>query len=202
VLAGLRKLKHASASPQLSLSAQIADLSARVAACEERLGCSTPAQHGASGDSEPLRSRVAELGRRVGEIFGKRKDLQDFERNMDALDDWLQVEHAGASHVLLHRSAKRSYVAQHADQLRGFASLLREVEALEKYINPASLRELPAHGDRLRRVEANSALAVASAMQLHEQVANMAEDYHRTVIGLNEQMLHWDRLLSEKAGSG
>ncbi|CAE7608462.1 nek3 [Symbiodinium sp. CCMP2456] len=117
---------------------------------------------------------------------------------VESLDSWLKSEHASGSHILLHANTKKNYVVQHADQLQDFAQQLREVEALESYVNTPSLRELPGHGGRLRRAEATSAVAVGSAMQLYDQVSKLAEEYHHTMTQLNEQMLSWDKMLSDK----
>mmetsp|Transcript_81484 Transcript_81484/g.143902 ORF Transcript_81484/g.143902 Transcript_81484/m.143902 type:complete len:189 (+) Transcript_81484:81-647(+) len=178
------------------VSAHISDLSDRLAACEAQVGRLKPA-YGARGVSS-VQARVKELQRRVDEIYNRERKLPELERGVDALDEWLKAEHADASHVLLHRSAKRNFVVQHTDQLLDFAHSLKEVDACRQFINPPSLRELPSYAERLRAAEAKGTLAVGSAMQLHEQVGKLAEDYHHTMTSLNEQLLRWDALLSEK----
>eukprot|EP00930_Biecheleria_cincta_P080445 TRINITY_DN68698_c0_g1_i1.p1 TRINITY_DN68698_c0_g1~~TRINITY_DN68698_c0_g1_i1.p1 ORF type:complete len:199 (+),score=51.20 TRINITY_DN68698_c0_g1_i1:39-635(+) len=185
---------------QLPVSLQLADLSERLAACEAQLGHAPAAANKScrDGKDQPLLQRITLLTRRVDEIFKRDKKLQDFERNAEALDDWLKAEHASVSHVLLHRGAKRNYVVQHAEQLQDFARSLQEVEANQQYINPPSLRDMPLYADRLRRVEASSTLAVGSATELHDQVARLAEEYHNSITAINHQLLHWDRLLTEK----
>ncbi|CAJ1417837.1 unnamed protein product [Effrenium voratum] len=176
----------------LPLSAQIQNLTERVAACEAQLG------HGAPN----LRKRLGDLARKVEDIFKQNPKLQDLERNLENLDEWLKAEHAGASQILLHASTKRNYVVQHAGQLQEFAQRLREVEALESYVNTPSLQELPTYGPRLRKAEATSAVMVGAAVQLNDQVGRLAEDYHQAMSSLNEQLLMWDKLLSEKIGTG
>lgn len=150
-------------------------------------------------------ARVAELKRKLDEIGKSSKlmpKLQELEHSMDQLEDWLHTEHAGASQILLHSSTKKSYVVQHAQQLQDFARQLKEVEALESYVNTPSLRELPAYGERLRAADAKSAVLVGSAMQLHEEVGRLAEDYYQAMTALNDQMSLWDQLLSDKIGTG
>lgn len=195
----------------LPLAAQIRDLSERIAACERQLGdCSqspAPSSSRAKGVTAPvtLHARVAELNRKLEEIFKSSKSspkLQELEQGLDELEDWLQAQHAGTSQILLHASTKKNYVVQHAQQLQDFAKELKEVEALESYVNTPSLRELPAYGDRLRKVDANSAVMVGSAAALHDQVGRLAEDYYAAMTSLNEQLLSWDRLLQEKIGTG
>eukprot|EP00435_Cladocopium_sp_Y103_P075362 s168_g56.t2 len=132
----------------LPLSAQIRDLSERIAACERQLGdCSqSPAPSSPSrakggpsaGVTAPvtLHARVAELNRKLEEIFKSSKSapkFQELEQGLDQLEDWLQAQHAGTSQILLHASTKKNYVVQHAQQLQDFAKELKEVEALESY---------------------------------------------------------------------
>lgn len=199
----------------LPLSAQIRDLSERIAACERQLGdCSqspaptSPSRAKGSPSSVTavtLHARVAELNRKLEEIFKSSKSspkFQELEQGLDQLEDWLQAQHAGAAQILLHASTKKNYVVQHAQQLQEFAKELKEVEALESYVNTPSLRELPAYGDRLRKVDANSAVMVGSAAALHDQVGRLAEDYYAAMTSLNDQLLSWDRLLQEKIGTG
>lgn len=179
----------------LSLSSQIAGLSQRLAVCEFRLGTS------ASTSEQPhvaVSERIAELGSRVNDFFQRDKKLTDFEQSVDMVEGWLQAEHASVSRVVMHQHAKRNYVLQHTSQLQDFATCLAEVERLEQYINPVELRELPKCGEQLRSIEAKSAVTINGAMRLHEEVAEMADNYHKTIIALNEQLLHWDNLLSAK----
>mmetsp|Transcript_100541 Transcript_100541/g.224641 ORF Transcript_100541/g.224641 Transcript_100541/m.224641 type:complete len:185 (+) Transcript_100541:70-624(+) len=180
---------------QAPLSGQIADLSQRVAACEAQLGASSS---GAEASKESVRSRVTALTRRVDDIFQHEKTFVDYERNVDALEGWLRVEHASASHVLFHNNAKLNYVVQHAEQLQEFSKSLRQVESLEQYINPPVMQELPKYSEQLRRIEANSAVAVGGAMKLHDDVARLAEDYHKTMMAINAQLLEWDSKLASK----
>eukprot|EP00931_Biecheleriopsis_adriatica_P007409 TRINITY_DN108698_c0_g1_i1.p1 TRINITY_DN108698_c0_g1~~TRINITY_DN108698_c0_g1_i1.p1 ORF type:complete len:199 (+),score=49.22 TRINITY_DN108698_c0_g1_i1:83-679(+) len=181
-----------SASPTPPVWLQLADLSDRVAACEAQVGTSRRA------NEVPLQQRVAALTQRVDDMFKQDRRLLEAERGLGSLDGWLKAEHASASNVLLHRSTKGHYVVQHSEQLQEFARSLREVEALQGYINPPSLRELPAHGQRLQRLEATSTVSVGRAMQLHEQVNGLAQEYHQTITSLNDQLLLWNKLLSEK----
>merc|ERR1712032_1637591 len=140
----------------------------------------------------------AQLTRQVDDIFQRDKRFLDYERNADALEGWLQAEHASASHVLLHNNAKMNYVVQHAEQLEEFSRSLRQVECLEQFINPPAMQELPKHSDQLQRIEAKSVVTAGSAIKLHEDVSRLAEDYHQTMVALNAQLLHWDRLLSSE----
>jgi len=125
----------------------------------------------------------------------REKKLADFERSFNALEGWLQAEHASASQVLLHNNAKLNYVAQHARHLQDFANFLAQIQSLEEYINPPAMKELPKHSERLLQVEASSATTVGLAVDLHSTVAQIAEDYHKTMVGVNSQLLQWDRLL-------
>ncbi|CAK9032060.1 unnamed protein product [Durusdinium trenchii] len=199
----------------------ITDLSERIAACEQQLGVS-PSSPSSAPAQPRAHARVAELKRKLDEIGKSSKlmpKLQELEHSMDQLEDWLHTEHAGASQILLHSSTKKSYVVQHAQQLQDFARQLKEVEALESYaaeqprksgssakllflVNTPSLRELPAYGERLRAADAKSAVLVGSAMQLHEEVGRLAEDYYQAMTALNDQMSLWDQLLSDKIGTG
>lgn len=146
-----------------------------------------------------IAERVTALSRRVDGVYARDKRLLDLERGLAQLDGWLHVEQASAASVLQRSMARRRYVAEHAAPLREFARTLRDVEALEQYVNPPAMREMLKHGDRLRRVEASSAVAASAAMQLHDQVAKVAEEYYQAMTGLDAQILHWNQLLGSTA---
>mmetsp|Transcript_6291 Transcript_6291/g.17669 ORF Transcript_6291/g.17669 Transcript_6291/m.17669 type:complete len:197 (+) Transcript_6291:36-626(+) len=191
-------------SNQTSLSGQIADLTQRVAACEAHLGapCADGPSRLPTGSHEPSKASlagcVAKLASKVDAVFKQEKQLVEFEKSMDSMEEWLQSEHASASHVVLHRNAKRNYVVQHAEQLQDFAKSLSEVESLRQYINPPYMQELPKHSEQLRKIDGKSVVTMGCAMKLHEQVAQISEEYHKTIVALNSQLLKWDSALSSK----
>lgn len=184
------------------LSTEIADLSRRVKACEDFVG--TPAAEGSrrtppdGGGKEPICGRVDSLERKVDDIFAGDADLSAFEEGLGALEAWLESEHAQTSRVVLHGAAKRSYVVQQSEQLQEAARVLRQVEGLEKHMKITALQELPQHEDKLRRIEVRSAVTSGSALKLHEHVAHLAEDYHKTIVSLNDQLLQWNGLFNQK----
>jgi len=173
---------------------QLEDLSRRVAECEARLGVAAGAT---PSKGQTMNEKVSEMTRKVNDIFQRERKLVDFERGIDSLEGWLHAEHASVSRVVMHSSAKRNYVLQHSQQLEEFVKMLQQVESLEQFINPVSIQEMPKYNDQLRSIEAKSAVTVGSAMQLYDNVSTMAEDYHKTMLALNSQLLAWDKLLSK-----
>lgn len=192
------RLQHAMAMGSLPTATRIAVLGKRVAACEERLG--GPAL--ASAVLEPsLCSQLDDLTSKVDDACGQDKSLAEYQGQMKVLREWLQQEHAQDSHVLLHRDAKQIYVVQHAEFLDEFSQSVRKLQELESCIESPTLDELPNHSARLQRLEASSISAAGNATQLHGQVTQLAEDYHRAMVTLNAQLLQWDALLTERPKS-
>jgi len=138
----------------------------------------------------------AEVSKKVDAIYNRDKKLQELERNLGNLEVWTTTEPSQALSMLRQEKAKRKYVAQHEHYLRDFTRVLAEVQRLESCINPPGLQDIPACNERLRRLEARSALAVGAAVRLHDHVAQVAEEYHKTMVALNDQLLRWDTLVS------
>lgn len=146
--------------------------------------------------------RVVDMYKKVDVIFQKDKKLLELERGVEALEVWTHTEPSAAASVLRQERAKRRHVAEHAGQLKDFAQVLAEVKRLQPSINAPYLQELPACAERLKRLEARSAVAVGSAARLHDQVAKLAEQYHQAMLAVSAQMLRWDGLLSAGSATG
>mmetsp|Transcript_110469 Transcript_110469/g.323159 ORF Transcript_110469/g.323159 Transcript_110469/m.323159 type:complete len:184 (-) Transcript_110469:11-562(-) len=171
-------------------AAQLAALDRRVAVSERRLGVAT--------EGATVSERLADLQKRVEEVFGQDTALQGFEQGMEALNAWLEEERAATSRVLMHAATKRNFVVQQAAQLQEIVRLLEQVQRLERFAGEPAPAELGGQGERLRRIEARSAATAGSAIGLHQHVTQVAEDYHKTIVSLNAQLLHWDQVLSRR----
>lgn len=158
----------------------------------------TPISAVKSQSSGTLSSRVMELQKKVDQIFQRDNKLTDLDNRLQALEAWIYIEPSSAERMLQHERAKRRYVLQHARHLRDFNRILAEINRMEPCINPLSLQELPACTERLRRLEARSAIAVNSVMHLHTHVSHLTEDYHKAMVAVNEQMLRWNSMLAAK----
>jgi len=143
-----------------------------------------------------MHQRIAEVSKKVDAIYNRDKKLQELERNLGNLEVWTTTEPSQALSMLRQEKAKRKYVAQHEHYLRDFTRVLAEVQRLESCINPPGLQEIPTCNERLRRLETRSKLAVGAAVRLHDHVAQVAEEYHKTMVALNDQLLRWDTLVS------
>lgn len=143
-----------------------------------------------------LSQRVMEVHRKVDQIF-RDKALLELESRLQAMETWLYIDPSGAESLLQQERAKRRYILQHANHLRDFNRVLAEINRMEPCINPLSLQELPSCDDRLRRLEARNAVAVNSVMRLHTHVSQVAEEYHKAMVAVNEQMMRWNTLLSK-----
>mmetsp|Transcript_23273 Transcript_23273/g.51083 ORF Transcript_23273/g.51083 Transcript_23273/m.51083 type:complete len:441 (-) Transcript_23273:248-1570(-) len=158
----------------------------------------TPVGAVMSQTSGTMQQRIAEVSKKVDSFFAKDKKLLELEKHVANVEAWSHTEPSQTISLLRQDWAKRRYVANHEQHLREFTKVLADVSRMQSCINPPGLQEIPSCNERLRRLEARSAVAVGTACKLHESVAKVAEDYHKAMIGLNEQLLKWDTLLESK----
>mmetsp|Transcript_163139 Transcript_163139/g.523139 ORF Transcript_163139/g.523139 Transcript_163139/m.523139 type:complete len:192 (+) Transcript_163139:104-679(+) len=182
----------------VALSSNVAELCNRVSSCELRLGVAPSAPAGEEAKEGPISDRVDALAKEVNELFENDAELTSFENQMGALASWMEVEHSATSHLVLNNIVKRNYVIQRSDRLREIGKHFGEIHAMEEHMRPPVFEELPKHSEQLHNVEVSSAVTVGSAIKLHEHVSRLAEDYHKTVMGLNSQLLVWSRMFDRK----
>jgi hypothetical protein len=144
-----------------------------------------------------IHASIADLSKKVQTIYQRERLFVNFERGTRQVTDFLQAEHSSVHSIVQRDAARRSYVLKHAARAREFADTLSEIEKLTPHINPPHLEDLPMLDERLRRLEAGSALIADSSSRLHGHVAKLAHDYHNAIVGLNAQMLSWSRLLDD-----
>mmetsp|Transcript_50277 Transcript_50277/g.101160 ORF Transcript_50277/g.101160 Transcript_50277/m.101160 type:complete len:120 (-) Transcript_50277:120-479(-) len=71
------------------------------------------------------------------------------------------------------------------------------------HLHARSVSTSPLFKEGSRRPSAGTRRCWASsaawrAWRLHQHVSQVAEDYHKTVVSLNAQLLHWDKTLSRR----
>ncbi|CAK0841552.1 unnamed protein product [Prorocentrum cordatum] len=146
-------------------------------------------------------SRVKDAYKSVSAIF-EQEHLKRLEGLVAAVEDpWLTMNGAGApaaEEQLLHLAARWAHIAQHGEQLRGFAGALAEIEQSQSSINYPELQQAPSNSLRLQRLEARGALLARAAAKLHEDVSTVAEDYHSAMTELSAQFLAWDAALERR----
>lgn len=145
-----------------------------------------------------MEQRIEEVTKKVDAIFTRDKKLLELERHLGHTEVWSHTEPSQMVSLLCQDFAKRQYIANHEQHLRDFTKGLADVNRMEFCINPPGLQEIPSCNERLRRLEARSAVATGTACRLHDTVAKVAEDYHKAMVGLNDQILRWDALLDSK----
>mmetsp|Transcript_62206 Transcript_62206/g.131466 ORF Transcript_62206/g.131466 Transcript_62206/m.131466 type:complete len:195 (+) Transcript_62206:95-679(+) len=185
----------------VALSSNVADLSNRVAAAESRVGQPSVVpklKGGAEEPPVPVCDKIGALEKSVNELFEKETEILEFEKKMGCLEAWVESEHSESSNLVLNNIVKRNYIIQRSDRLREVGKSLGEIQELEEHITPPVYQELPKHSEQLHKIEVNSAMTVGTAIKLHEHVSKMAEDYHKTVMSVNSQLLVWNRMFDKK----
>eukprot|EP00927_Polykrikos_kofoidii_P075231 TRINITY_DN71328_c0_g1_i1.p1 TRINITY_DN71328_c0_g1~~TRINITY_DN71328_c0_g1_i1.p1 ORF type:complete len:196 (-),score=30.69 TRINITY_DN71328_c0_g1_i1:63-650(-) len=181
---------------------RLEELDRRVAACEALVGSRGSAaalEGGLSGCFDKLTTDVKR-------VCDAQESILILENRLKTLHAWLQSEHGDVSHVLFNKGAKRQYLAQNVGWLQELAGVLQEVQDLESCLVPANDSDqnvkfqpdsLPKLSEQLKGVETRLASSAPRASIIHDHVAKLSIEYHKTIAGVNEQLLLWDSLLSK-----
>lgn len=180
-------------------SFKLADLNRKITTIEDRLGVPQAPESGEARPAppQPVAACLATLSSDTEALFAQDEQIATYEKNLAQLDTWLKEQYVADSGVVLHANAKRNYVLQHQAELTSYRDNFEELKALEEFKSPACLAQLPDQGERLQTVGSRGAAACGAAIQLHSQITNLAEEYHKTVTALNAQMLEWDCVLAD-----
>eukprot|EP00928_Gymnodinium_smaydae_P063579 TRINITY_DN4711_c0_g12_i1.p1 TRINITY_DN4711_c0_g12~~TRINITY_DN4711_c0_g12_i1.p1 ORF type:complete len:404 (+),score=86.53 TRINITY_DN4711_c0_g12_i1:78-1289(+) len=145
--------------------------------------------------------QVEVIKKKVDALYKKDKQLNEYARLMNAVEEFLEADNSSVECVLKQQAARRRYVLEHDTALRGFAKTLHEIEDVKHQLNPPQMQELSEMNRRLGKLEAGASVVSSASSRLHGQVAKIAQDYHRTMTGITAQMLAWDAMLDEKLGN-
>ena len=161
---------------------RLRELSRRVADLERRV----PADDN-HADAPACYARLEKMKNQLDQL--RSPAVESFNVQSETLAAWLREEHASLEQQILDGHARRAYLLQQDQRMRGLARDFQEVTALGHYSDLGLTQDIPALEPRLAAAAAEVTADALLVNDLYQQTQALAQTYRATMLEFSQALV-------------
>jgi hypothetical protein len=161
---------------------RLRELSRRVADLERRV----PADDSLA-DAPACYARLEKMKNQLDQL--RSPAVESFNVQSETLAAWLREEHASLEQQILDGHARRAYLLQQDQRMRGLARDFQEVTALGHYSDLGLTQDIPALEPRLAAAAAEVTADALLVNEMYQQTQALAQTYRATMLEFSEALV-------------